>query len=132
MRIADRARTVLGTAPNFVPDSLFRTLGTVRRDSTAPMKLIRGMVEVSFKDGVAQRERQQAIDLIDGLVVGRIRIAGDGQYFVRIPGSTYADIQDARSKLEALPQVESPVAVYSTRAKYPRRPVQYKPPSSVL
>ena len=41
-----------------------------------------------------------------GVVVGGIRMAKDGQYFVRIPGSTYADIHEALRKLEALPQVD--------------------------
>jgi hypothetical protein len=70
------------------------------------MKLVRSLVQILFKAAAPQRERQQAIDLIGGLVVGGFRITDDGEYFVRIPGSTYDDIQAAVRKLRALPQVE--------------------------
>lgn len=71
------------------------------------MKLVRSIVKVMFKDGAIQRQRQQAIDVVDGAVVGGLRITGsDGWYFVRIPGSTYGDIRAAVGKLQALPQVE--------------------------
>ncbi len=105
-RIADGAPPVPATAPHYMPDSLFTALGTVRRDSADVLKMVRSIVKVAFKDGAAQRERQQAIDSIGGLVVGGFRLDTDGEYFVRIPGSTYADIQAAVAKLKALPQVE--------------------------
>ncbi|HXF25525.1 MAG TPA: hypothetical protein VN602_13445 [Gemmatimonadaceae bacterium] len=101
-------------APNHSPDSLFLALGTVRRDSTADLKLVRSIVKVSFRGGTAQRERQQAIDLIGGVVVGGLRITDlNGWYFVRIPGPTYGDIQEAVRKLRAMPQVETAFPLFA-------------------
>lgn len=99
------ASPVPAIAPNYLPDSLFNALGTVRRDSEAVVSMVRSIVKVTFKDSANQRDRQQAVDLIDGVVVGGLLLDTDGEYFVRIPGSTYADIQAAVRKLRALPQV---------------------------
>jgi hypothetical protein len=100
------AHPVPPIAPNYYPDSMFRALGSVRRDSTAPVRMVRSIVKVAFRDGTVQRERQQAIDLIGGVVVGGYLLDADGEYYVRIPGPTYEDIQTAVSNLRVLPQVE--------------------------
>ena len=105
-RISDRRHPVPAVARQYIPDSLLLALGTVRRDSSATIKLVRGIVKVTFRDGTAQSARQQAIDSIAGVVVGGFRLDTDGEYFVRIPGSTYDDIQAAVRRLRALPQVE--------------------------
>ena len=105
-RISDRRHPVPAVARQYIPDSLLLALGTVRRDSSATIKLVRGIVKVTFRDGTAQSARQQAIDSIAGVVVGGFRLDTDGEYVVRIPGSTYDDIQAAVRRLRALPQVE--------------------------
>lgn len=57
-----------------------------------------GIVEREPADSLAGRS-----EIVD--VVGGARVADDGDYFVRISGSTAGDIQAAVRKLEALPQV---------------------------
>jgi len=76
------------------------------------MFMVRSIVKVMFKDGATQRERQQAIDAVSGVVVGGARVADDGDYYVRIPGLTADDIQVAVRKLQVLPQVELAVPMF--------------------
>lgn len=105
-RIAEWAHAVPAVAPDTFPSSLFFELGVVRRDSASAYSMIRSIVKVLFKLGAPQRERQQAIDRIGGVVVGGFRITDDGDYYVLIAGRTYVDIQAAIRTLDALPQVE--------------------------
>jgi len=76
------------------------------------MFMVRSIVKVAFKDGTVQRERQQAVDAVKGVVVGGARVADDGEYFVRISGSTAGDIQAAVRKLQALSQVDLAVPMF--------------------
>ncbi len=100
--IAGGAHTVPALSPDYLPDSLFTALGIVRGESDTAMFMVRSIVKVLFKDGTAQRERQQAIDLIGGVVVGGARVTDDGDYYVRIPGSTTRDIQTAVRRLAGI------------------------------
>ncbi len=104
--IADRAHPVPSTAQGHFPRALIDSLGTLRAEDDTSLSVVRSMLKVLFKGGVAQRERQQAIDLVGGIVVGGFRFPdGDGDYYVQIPGPTYRDIQAAIRKLEVLPQI---------------------------
>lgn len=110
--IADAAHPVPPIAPDYLPDSLFAALGIVRGQSDTAMFMVRSIVKVAFKDGTVQRERQQAVDAVKGVVVGGARVADDGEYFVRISGSTAGDIQAAVRKLQALSQVDLAVPMF--------------------
>jgi len=86
---------------------LIDSLGTLRAEDDTALVVVRSMLKVLFKGGETQAARQQAVDLISGVVVGGFRLNDtDGEYFVRIPGPTYADIVAAVRKLDTLPQVE--------------------------
>lgn|SRR6185312_5032067 len=104
-RPADSAHLVPPIAPDYLPDSLFAALGVVRAEPDTAVFMLRSIVKVLFKHGAAQRERQQAIDAVSGVVVGGYRITDDGEYYVRIPGLTADDIEVAIRKLQPLPQV---------------------------
>ena len=68
---------------------------------------LRNMVLVVFQAGATQPERQAAVDLINGEVVGGVRAFGDeGFYFVRIADDgTAGPLFRAMGLLESLPQV---------------------------
>jgi hypothetical protein len=70
---------------------------------------IRSIVAVSFQEGAPQTDRQAAIDRVNGIVVGGFRTIGeDGDYYVRIPDTTFAGIGRAIDLLATLPQVAVP------------------------
>jgi hypothetical protein len=67
---------------------------------------IRSIVAVGFRAGTSQSDRQSAVDRVNGIVVGGIRFRReDGDYFLRIPDSTFSGIQKAIAIEQALPQV---------------------------
>ena len=68
----------------------------------------KGVVVVFFHTGATQRQRQAAVDLIGGRVVGDDPIGpGEGYYYLRVAVDGGAGMQRVVAKLEALPQVQS-------------------------
>jgi len=95
--------------PDSIPATLFASLGTVSDTPGMQSPFIRSIVAVSFHEGTPQADRQAAVDRVDGVVVGGIRTApDDGDYYVRIPDTTFAGILRAIDVLKALPQVAVP------------------------
>ena len=107
LRVVSAAHAVPTAPPDYFPRELIDSLGTIRAGDDTLLTVVRSMLKVFLKGDAAQLEQQQPIDLVGGTVVGGFRIADtDGEYFVRIPGSTYDDIQTAIRKLQGLPQVK--------------------------
>jgi hypothetical protein len=64
------------------------------------------VLSVVFAVGASQSERQAAIDLVDGTVIGGLNPGGDGSYYVRVEGDgTIETIFEVAHTLNALPQV---------------------------
>jgi fructosamine-3-kinase len=84
---------------------LIDSLGTIRAADGSSLTVVRSLLKVFLKRDATQRERQQAMDLVGGTVVGGFRIGGANRdYFVRIHGPSIEDIQAAIRKLDALAQ----------------------------
>jgi len=98
---------VPGQAPDTVPAGFYDPenirMGTVC--VSGPM--LRGIVVITFVEGASQAERQEAVDLVGGEVVGGIR-SGDreGFYYVRVEDDQEGQVLcDAMLALNELPQV---------------------------
>ena len=83
-------------------------------------RAVRNLVSVKFKMGTPQAERQAAIDLVDGEVIGGRGAppnVAEGTYYVRIAGdSTGRAAVEAADRLEALPQVRNASFVLLAKA----------------
>jgi len=65
---------------------------------------LKGVVRVMFRALASQEERQSAVDMVKGSVVG----GGDGFYYVSVPGNgTLANLEGHIRNLERLPQVQA-------------------------
>lgn len=94
------------TAPNDIPRGLYQDIRHGSACVSGPM--VRATVVVIFREGTTQREKQAAIDLVRGEVVGGIRgVAGlEGYYYVRVEDDPEGWILcRAVSRLDGLPQV---------------------------
>jgi hypothetical protein len=68
----------------------------------------RTTIAVHFTGGAAQPDRQSAIDMVRGVVVGGIMLYEDGYYLVWVPhDSTLAGVDAAIRALRRLPSVKS-------------------------
>ncbi|HYW05476.1 MAG TPA: hypothetical protein VE913_00895 [Longimicrobium sp.] len=70
---------------------------------------LRDILVVLFKPGTPQRERQAAIDLVRGQVIGGARWSnGDGLYYIRVPtDGKPGSLRPALDALDRLPQVQN-------------------------
>ncbi|MGH7717256.1 MAG: S8 family peptidase, partial [Gemmatimonadaceae bacterium] len=85
---------------------------------TGNLFFVRNILVVMFKIGATQEERQAAIDLSGGEVVGGHRIGpDDGFYIVYIPGDGAGPLLAAQSALRRLPQVISVTPEYLNSVK---------------
>lgn len=91
-------------SPDVLPDSLFSALG-VLQPPNGHFPMVRSIVKVTFTDGAPQPARQSAIAAVQGTVVGGFLIDDDGNYYVRIPDTTYTGLQSAITRLDSLSQV---------------------------
>jgi hypothetical protein len=67
----------------------------------------RNIVLVGFKWQASRQQKQEAIDAINGVVVGGTPISPGGVYYVRIPDDgTSRPLFRAIKKLRSLPQVK--------------------------
>jgi hypothetical protein len=71
--------------------------------------ILKHVLGVYFYVGTSRRARQEAVDLVQGVVVGGIRLSdGDGAYYLRLPaGETMTQLDSISAVLMRLPQVES-------------------------
>lgn len=97
--------------PNGVPDSLYHPSKWMTGGPTLPGTFLRDIVVVLFMPGTPQPERQAAVDMVRGRVVGGRPLPGgdgDGSYFIRIPGDESDEpLKRAIEALKSLPQVVS-------------------------
>lgn len=103
---------VPATAPDTVPRAIYRTGRYVTGSSWISGTFLRDVVVVGFRKGATAEERETAVELVSGTVVGgRNSGTGEGEYFVQIPDTgSEAGLAAAIAELSALPQVEFAVA----------------------
>jgi hypothetical protein len=96
------------TIPDTVPEALY---AADHVESASPLMsgtFLRNVVVVMFREDATQAQKETAVRLVQGEVVGGWRyFEGDGKYYVRIPDDgTAAPLLAALDRLEAMPQVE--------------------------
>jgi len=113
-RVALRARAerqgvqVPEQAPDTVPQWVFADSNLVTNTEHSAGTFPRNVVSILFREGSTREQRQAAIDLIGGEVVGGVPVLGGrGFYLVRIThDGTDAPLFEAIRRLQELPQVE--------------------------
>jgi len=72
------------------------------------MSHLRSVITVTFAEGATQQQRQAAVDLVNGCVVGGYGYSRrfEGDYYVRIPNATPSTLAEAIMRLDSLPQVD--------------------------
>lgn len=110
---------VPAVAPDTVPRWAYGPDNAEWNSAKIPGVYMKDLLLVLFRKGVAQADRQAAIDLVGGEVIGGERVLRyDGLYFVALPSdSTGARLLHARDALEALPQVEAASVNYAFAAE---------------
>lgn len=95
-------------APDTVPQWVFADSNLVTNTERSAGTFPRNIVSILFREGSTREQRQAAIDLIGGEVVGGVPVLGGrGFYLVRIAhDGTDAPLFEAIRRLEELPQVE--------------------------
>lgn len=94
--------------PDTIPGWIYAESNLETNSSYMSGTFVRNIVVILFTPGATQAQRQEAIDLIAGQVVGGNRtMPTGGEYFIRIEDDgTAAALFRAIERLEALPQVE--------------------------
>lgn len=86
---------------SFDEDAVFVSDGSISHVST-------NILAVYFANGATVAEKQEAVDLIAGRVIGGVAIGEEGLYYVQIEGdSTIATIDSIAAVLEALPMIDT-------------------------
>lgn len=97
-------------APDSIPGFLYDDENLVRDTTRWGTPFMRGIVVVRFRQGATVRERQQAIDAVNGVVVGGKAVGdGEGFYLVRIPSDPdpgQSLMFAAIARLKSMPQVQ--------------------------
>lgn len=88
-----RSQPTSGRVPQIVPDSVPRMYyDRSNHIRAADGTYLRDIIVVAFKNGTTQEQREAAIDLVGGTVVGGKRISARlGYYVVRVPANGSAD-----------------------------------------
>jgi len=96
------------TAPDSVPNWLRASSLWVTNTARVTPSFVRDLVLVRFTEGATLAERQAAIDLVGGTVVGGVPFYGmEGVYYVQLPtDSTNERVFTAIATLQGLGQVE--------------------------
>jgi hypothetical protein len=119
--------TVPAQAPDHVPleeveDS--RLPGNiVTNDPRIPGRVVRNKLWLLFRDGATPEQRQAAIDVVQGVVIGGRRIGPSPYYYLRIPAnpdSAGAPLAAAIRTLAVLPQVQHVMPDLVTGPTVPR------------
>ena len=94
------------TAPDTIIEDMYAESSIIRNTECISGAFLRDVIAVAFQPGATQEQRQAAIDMIGGRVIGGMAYAGGGEYYVRIAGdSTGEAVTKAVELLETLPQV---------------------------
>jgi hypothetical protein len=119
--------TVPAQAPDHVPleeieDS--RLPGNiVTNDPRIPGRVVRNKLWLLFRDGATPEQRQAAIDVVQGVVIGGRRIGPSPYYYLRIPAnpdSAGAPLAAAIRTLAVRPQVQPVMPDLVTGPTVPR------------
>ena len=100
---------VPAVAPDTAPQEIFQSKYHMADTAWITGTFLRHVVRLAFQEAATQEERQSAVDLVQGEVVGGMSLGvGDGLYLVRIPDnrSVSNPVRNAIEKLESLPQVD--------------------------
>jgi hypothetical protein len=108
------ANSVPAVAPDTLPRGLLDSLGLVKGPGGVAM--VRGIVVITFKPSASRQEKQATVDAVNGVVVGGFNRTPVSEYFVRIRGLRYEDIQAALRMVRSHPQVESAYPVMKESA----------------
>jgi hypothetical protein len=119
--MADTVRPrVPAVAPNHTPPGFYGPENIRHGSACLAGAMLRGIVVVVFEEGATQAERQAAVDLVKGEVVGGINpgVGREGYYYIRVEDDPDGQILcDATDLLDDLPQVA--LAVESIVEGYP-------------
>lgn len=96
------------TIPDTIPEALYAAPNVESASDLMSGTFLRNVVVVMFREDATQAQKETAVRLVQGEVVGGYRyFEGDGKYYVRIPhDGTAGPLLAALDRLEALPQVE--------------------------
>lgn len=120
-------------APANTPDALFDSLGVLPATHGV---IVRSIVTVLFKPDATQAQKQRAVDLVHGIVVGGYRAEPIEEYYVRIGGTTLDDILKACAVLTNAPGVDTAFPLRRDSTSHAARPtnrgqVPALPPDSI-
>lgn len=122
--------TVVGSVPVIPPDSFPRALvvdsNMVLAPAQSTFRMAKNALLLMFVAGATSAQRQAAVDLMAGTVVGGFRVFGDGdgEYVIQVaPHPQAATVFTAIAVLQALPYVAhaTPISGMGMRSQY-RRP----------
>ncbi len=102
-------------APDSVPLAIWNALHAPSNMAPGDARLTgpfpRNLVLVEFQPSASPSQRQAAIDLVNGAVIGGIRLGSDGWYYVQITDDgTTGPLWAAVDQLSALPYVRNAMA----------------------
>lgn len=111
-------------APDHQPQWISDQSNWVKNLRHISSRFVKDIVVVRFRAGASQAERQQAIDRIDGTVIGGMPFVSiEGVYYVRIPpDSTNENVFKAIGVLNSLPQIQNALPYLITDDGYAIRP----------
>ena len=96
-------------APDHQPGWISDQTNWVRNVRHVSSRFVKDIVVLRFRAGTSQVDRQQAIDRIDGTVIGGMPFVGmEGVYYVKIPSdSTNENVFTAIGVLDSMPQIQN-------------------------
>lgn len=119
---APSSGAVPARAPAKTPEALFDSLGVLPATHAV---IIRSIVTVLFKPDATQAQKQRAVDMIQGTVVGGYRAEPIEEYYIRIKGTTLDDILKAASILSRAPGVDTAFPLRRDSTSQAARPPQW-------
>jgi hypothetical protein len=111
---AENAHPISMAAPEGEPAGMYDDTNLIADVAgLGPGKVVKNIIDMVFVATATQAERQAAVDSINGVAVGGVQVAhnGDGFYLIRIPADSATAIGAALQKLRALPQVQLAVPI---------------------
>lgn len=107
------------TIPDSVPEAVYAAANVESASDLMSGRFLRNVAVVMFREDATQAQKETAVRLVQGEVVGGYRYPeGDGHYYVRIPDDgTAGPLLAALDRLEGLPQVEGvgPAFIFKPR-----------------
>ncbi|HEV3048863.1 MAG TPA: S8 family serine peptidase, partial [Longimicrobium sp.] len=113
------AVSVPAAIPDSVPEAVYAAANVESSSELMTGRFLRNVAVVMFREDATQAQKETAVRLVQGEVVGGYRYPeGDGHYYVRIPhNGTAGPLLAALDRLEAMPQVEGvgPAFIFKPR-----------------